>query len=76
MSVSPSILSIAQCLVARVKHNSMYLSMKLLSEKQGIEIVEEGLLDSGAMEKFIDQNFVKQKGLITNYLTNQSKSSM
>ena len=38
--------------------------MKLSSEKQkGIEIVEEGLLDSGATEKFIDQNFAKSKGL-------------
>ena len=43
MSVSPYILSIARCLVARVDKNSMYLTMKLLSEKQkGIEIVEEG----------------------------------
>ena len=46
----------------------MYLSMKLSSEKQGIEIVEEGLLDSGATEKFIDQSFVKQKGLKTKLL--------
>ena len=38
--------------------------MKLSSEKQkGIEIVKEGLLDSGATEKFIDQNFAKSKGL-------------
>ena len=63
-SVSPYILSIAQCLVARVDKNSMYVTMKkkLSSEKQkGIEIIEEGLLDSGATEKFIDQNFAKSK---------------
>ena len=47
----------------------MYLTMKLSSEKQkGIEIVEEGLLDSGATEKFIDQNFAKSKGLKTKLL--------
>ena len=63
-SVSPYILSIARCLVARVDKNSMYLTMKLSSEKQkGIEIVEEGLLDSGATKKFIDQNFTKSIGL-------------
>jgi transposase InsO family protein len=62
--VSPYILSIAQCLVTRVDHNSMYLPMKLSSEKQkGIEIVEEGFLDSGATGKFIDQNYAKAKGL-------------
>ena len=38
--------------------------MRLSSEKQkGIEIVEEGLLDSGATEKFIDQNYARRKGL-------------
>jgi hypothetical protein len=61
-SVSPSVLSIANCLVTRVENNTMYLPMKLLSEKQpGIEIVEEGFLDSGAGGKFIDQNYVKAK---------------
>ena len=47
--------------------------MKLLSEKQGIEIVEEGLLDSGATEKFIDQNFSKQNGLKTRPLEHPIK---
>ena len=42
----------------------MYLTMRLLSEKQkGIEIVKEGLLDSGATEKFINQNYARRKGL-------------
>ena len=41
----------------------MHLPMKLSSEKQpGIEIVEEGFLDSGAGGKFIDQNYAKEKG--------------
>jgi len=40
----------------------MNLPMKLSSEK-GIEIVEEGFLDSGAGGKFIDQNYVKTKKL-------------
>ena len=56
MSASP-MLSIAQCLVARVDHNSMNLPMKISSEK-GIEIVEEGFVDSGAGVKFINQNYV------------------
>ena len=38
--------------------------MKLSSETQkGIEIVEEGFLDSGAGGKFIDQNYVRAKRL-------------
>ena len=38
--------------------------MKLTSEKQPeMEIVEEGFLDCGAGGKFIDQNFVKRKGI-------------
>ena len=48
--------------------------MKLSSEQQkGIEIVEEGLLDSGATEKFIDQNFAKAKGLKTKPLAKPIK---
>ena len=44
----------------------MYLPMKILSEKQtGIEIVEEGFLDCGATEKFIDQNYTKDRELKT-----------
>ena len=54
-------LSIAQCLVAQVDHNSMNLPMKILSEK-GIEIIEEGFVDSGAGGKFIDQNYIQTKG--------------
>jgi hypothetical protein len=62
-SVSPSILSIANCLVARVENNSMHLPMKLSGETQPeIEIVEEGFLDCGARGKFIDQNYMKAKG--------------
>jgi hypothetical protein len=62
--VSPIILSIANCLVARVDNNSMNLPMKLSSEKQKeMEIVEEGFLDSGAGGKFIDQNYARTKGL-------------
>jgi len=62
--VSPSILSIANCLVARVDNNSMNLPMKLSSKRQKeVEIVEEGFLDSGAGGKFIDQNYVRTKGL-------------
>ena len=42
----------------------MHLPMKLSSETQkGIEIVEEGFLDSGAGGKFIDQNYVRAKRL-------------
>ena len=39
----------------------MNLPMKILSEK-GIEIVEEGFVDSGAGGKFINQNYVQTKG--------------
>ena len=66
MSAPPITLSIANCLVARVERNTMYLPMKISSEKQaGIEIVEEGFLDCGATGKFIDQNYTKDKGLKT-----------
>jgi hypothetical protein len=42
----------------------MYLPMKISSEKQkGIEIIEEGFLDSGATGKIIDQNYARTKGL-------------
>ena len=47
----------------------MNLPLKLSSEKQnGIVIVEEGFLDSGAGGKFIDQNYAKAKGLETELL--------
>ena len=60
----PVTLSIASCLVARVERNTMYLPIKISSEKQkGIEIVEEGFLDCGATGKFIDQNYARAKGL-------------
>lgn len=42
----------------------MHLPMKLSSEKQKeIEIVEEGFLDCGAGGRFIDQNYIRTKGL-------------
>ena len=67
MTSAPLItLSIVNCLVARIEQNTMYLPMKISSEKQpGIEIVEEGFLDCGATGKFIDQNYTKDKGLKT-----------
>ena len=44
----------------------MNLPLKLSSERQnGIVIVEEGFLDSGAGGKFIDQNYAKAKGMET-----------
>ena len=54
-SASP-MLSIAQCLVAQVDYNSM------ISSEKGMEIVEEGFVDSGVGGKFIDQNYVQTKG--------------
>ena len=39
----------------------MNLPMKISSEK-GIEIVEEGFVDSGAGGKFIYQNYIRTKG--------------
>ena len=39
----------------------MNFPMKILSKK-GIEIIEEGFVDSGAGGKFIDQNYVRTKG--------------
>ena len=63
-SAPPVTLSIAQCLVAWIERNTMYLPIKISSEKQkGIEIVEEGFLDCGATGKFIDQNYAKANGL-------------
>ena len=47
----------------------MHLPIKISSEKQKeIEIVDEGFLDCGATGKFIDQNYARSKGLITEKL--------
>ena len=47
----------------------MNLPMKISSEKQnGLEIVEEGFLDSGTGGKFINQNYAKQQGIQTTEL--------
>ena len=44
----------------------MHLPLKFSSKNQeGIVIVGEGFLDSGAGGKFIDQNYAKAKGLET-----------
>ena len=60
------VLTISNCLVARVQNNSMNIPLRLSSEKQkGIVIVEEGFLDSGAGGKFIDQNYARAKKLET-----------
>ena len=66
MSAPPVTLSIAHCLVAQIERNTMYLPMKISSERQkGVEIIEEGFLDCGATGKFTDQNYAKDKGLKT-----------
>ena len=63
-SASPITLSIANCLVAQVEWNTMYLPIKISSEKQKeIELIEEGFLDCRATGKFIDQNYAKTRGL-------------
>ena len=63
-SVPPVILSIAQCLVAQIERNTMYLPIKISYEKQkGIEIIKEGFLDCGATGNFINQNYAKANGL-------------
>ena len=47
----------------------MHLPIKISSEKQReIEIVDEGFLDCGATGKFIDQNYARSKGLVTEKL--------
>jgi hypothetical protein len=75
MSAPPIILSIANCLVARVEHNTIYLPIKISSEKQeGIEIVEEGFLDCGATGKFIDQNYART--WTWNHWRNRSRFTM
>ena len=52
----------------------MHLPLKLSSINQdGIVIVEEGFVDSGAGGKFIDQNFVRAKQLETEPLINPIK---
>ena len=63
---------LTQCLVAQVDYNSMNLPMKILSEK-GIEIIEEGFVDSGAGGKFINQNYVRTKGFRKERLSEQIK---
>ena len=64
MSVPPVTLSIAHCLVARVDRNTMYLPVKISSEKQKeLEIVDKAFLDCRATGKFIDQNYAKTQGL-------------
>ena len=50
MSAPPVTLSIAHCLVARIERNTMYLPMKISSERQkGIEILEEGSVRPGVV---------------------------
>ena len=62
-SAPPVTLSIAHSLVVQIERNTMYLPMKISSERQkGIEIVEERFLDCEATGKFIDQNYAKDKG--------------
>ena len=46
----------------------MYLPMKISSDEQGEAKIVEGLLDSGASGKFIDQNYVKTIGVKTKTL--------
>ena len=59
MSVSPTLLSISSLLYTQEDHNAVYLPIKISSDnEEGIEIVE-GLLDSGASGKFIDQDFAQ-----------------
>ena len=50
----------------------MNLPMKILSKK-GIEIVEEGFVDSGAGGKFIDQNNIRTKGFMKERLSEPIK---
>ena len=43
----------------------MYLPMKISSDEQGETKIIEGLLDSGASGKFIDQNYIRTLGVKT-----------
>ena len=56
-SVSPSI-TIDHVQVAKIEKNSMTLSIEISGKSLGQKTVETTtLLDTGAGEKFIDQNF-------------------
>jgi Retroviral aspartyl protease len=61
-SVSPS-LSIEHVQVAQIKKNTMTIDILILGESLGQEKIVETttLLDTGAGEKFIDQNFIQNQ---------------
>ena len=66
MSVSPSLV-IYSCLVARVDNSAMKIPISIYPTSQNYKetIETEGMIDSRAEGKFIDQNYVKQKGFET-----------
>jgi Retroviral aspartyl protease len=69
MSVSPS-LSIEHVQVAQSKKNTMTVDILILGESLGQKksIKTTTLLDTGAGEKFIDQNFVQNQKIETKEL--------
>ena len=66
MSVSPSLV-IYSCLVAHVDNSTMKIPISIHPTSQSYKetIEAEGMIDSGAGGKFIDQNYVKQQGFET-----------
>ena len=62
-TVTP-LISILNVLVAEIENKSMHLPVILSCEKSGNKNVEtKALLDTGAGEKFIDQNFVLRNNI-------------
>ena len=68
MSVPPSI-TIDQVQVAKIKKNSMTLSIEISGKSIDQKTIEtKALLDTGAGGKFIDQNFVQNQRIKTKNL--------
>ena len=68
MSATPSI-SISNVLVVEIDKNAMFLPVTIESKRNKERTVEtKALLNTGAGEKFIDQNFVLANGIRTHAL--------
>ena len=67
MSTSP-ILDIFSVSVATIKLNSLSVLISINHTEKNQIVETLGLIDSGAGEKFIDQNYVKSTGLKTQLL--------
>ena len=63
---APPLITIDHVQVAKIEKNSMTLSIEISGKNLGQKIIEtKALLDTGAEEKFINQNFVRNQKIMT-----------